>query len=125
MKITESVLSETVRGYIESVYFADANEDQGNSSSAILHESAIETIKSDCADFLEILNREGLLDEWVAAGMTFESLGIDFWLTRNGHGAGFWDRGLGSLGDRITVLVKPYGEQWTDWDKSTDTLYLV
>src|ERR1700723_1133113 len=23
--------------------------------------------------------------------------GHDFWLTRNGHGAGFWDRGLGEL----------------------------
>lgn len=24
--------------------------------------------------------------------------GHDFWLTRNGHGAGFWDRGLGDIG---------------------------
>ena len=38
-----------------------------------------------------------------------EALGHDFWLTRNGHGAGFWDRGLGELGDRLTGLAKPYG----------------
>ena len=28
--------------------------------------------------------------------------GHDYWLTRNGHGAGFWDRGLGEIGDVLT-----------------------
>jgi len=32
--------------------------------------------------------------------------GHDFWLTRNGHGAGFWDRGLGEHGE---VLSKACG----------------
>lgn len=32
-------------------------------------------------------------------------IGHDLALTRNGHGAGFWDRGLGSLGDELTALV--------------------
>lgn len=36
--------------------------------------------------------------------------GHDFWLTRNGHGAGFWDRGLGGLGDQLTEACRPYGE---------------
>lgn len=34
--------------------------------------------------------------------------GHDFWLTRNGHGAGFWDRGLGALGERLTKAAKVY-----------------
>ena len=38
-----------------------------------------------------------------------EQIGHDFCLTRNGHGAGFWDRGLGELGDRLTAACKPYG----------------
>lgn len=38
-------------------------------------------------------------------------VGHDFCLTRNGHGAGFWDRGLGELGDRLTRASKPYGTQ--------------
>jgi hypothetical protein len=38
------------------------------------------------------------------------SAGHDFWLTRNGHGAGFWDRGLGTVGDRLSKASKPYGE---------------
>jgi hypothetical protein len=35
--------------------------------------------------------------------------GHDFWLTRNRHGAGFWDRGYGQLGDDLTVLCDTYG----------------
>jgi hypothetical protein len=44
--------------------------------------------------------------------MDAEQFGHDFWLTRNGEGAGFWDRDLGELGDWLTALVKPYGESY-------------
>lgn len=40
---------------------------------------------------------------------SLEQLGHDFWLTRNGHGAGFWDRGLGQLGERLTKHAKWFG----------------
>lgn len=43
-------------------------------------------------------------------GLSDSQIGHDFWLTRNGHGAGFWDRGLGQRGDRLTKATKPYGE---------------
>jgi hypothetical protein len=33
----------------------------------------------------------------------------DFWLTRNRHGAGFWDRGLGEIGRRLTDAAHAYG----------------
>jgi hypothetical protein len=36
--------------------------------------------------------------------------GHDFLLTRNGHGAGFWDRGLGDMGEKLTAAAKAYGE---------------
>lgn len=42
-------------------------------------------------------------------GMDYSQIGHDFILTRNGHGAGFWDRGLGARGDRLTAACKPYG----------------
>ena len=38
-------------------------------------------------------------------------LGHDLWLTRNRHGAGFWDRGLGELGDQLTATAHQMGEQ--------------
>lgn len=36
--------------------------------------------------------------------------GHDFWLTRCGHGAGFWDRGLGEVGDKLTNAAQVFGE---------------
>ena|SRR5688572_13245568 len=43
-------------------------------------------------------------------GISPDMIGHDFWLTRNGHGAGFWDRGLGERGDWLTSMAKPFGE---------------
>ena len=43
-------------------------------------------------------------------GMDYSQIGHDFWLTRNGHGAGFWDRGLGEVGEWLTAMAKPSGE---------------
>jgi len=39
--------------------------------------------------------------------------GHDFWLSRNGHGTGFWDRQAleeGGLGDKLHAAAKAYGE---------------
>lgn len=40
---------------------------------------------------------------------TPEQFGHDFWLTRNGYGAGFWDRGIGKVGDELTKWAKAEG----------------
>lgn len=45
--------------------------------------------REDVAAFLDLLAREGI--EW-KENWSPEQLGHDFWLTRNGHGAGFFDR---------------------------------
>jgi hypothetical protein len=45
-----------------------------------------------------------------APRMAHETFGHDLLLTRSGHGAGFWDRGLGELGDRLTEAAKVYGD---------------
>jgi hypothetical protein len=43
-----------------------------------------------------------------ASGLSDESAGHDFWLDSAGHGAGFWDRGLGEVGQRLSKASKPY-----------------
>jgi hypothetical protein len=59
---------------------------------------------ADCAAFLTLVESEMIpLDDWSA-----EQVGHDFWLTRNGHGAGFWDRGLPE-GDALTKAAKSFG----------------
>lgn len=37
--------------------------------------------------------------------------GNDYWYTRNGHGTGFWDRGLGKLGDKLAAAAR-YSERY-------------
>lgn len=44
------------------------------------------------------------------SGIEPKQLGHDLWLTRNRHGAGFWDRGLGEIGDKLTELARSYGD---------------
>lgn len=74
-----------------------------------LHPETLDAMREDCTNFLNA-NREDL------AGMDPGQAGHDFWLTRHHHGAGFWDRGLGDLGDRLTKAAHPYGDfsLWVD-----------
>ena len=53
-----------------------------------------------CAEFREA-NAE-LLEKAEELGRTETDCAHDFWLTRNGHGVGFWDRDLGEVGDKLT-----------------------
>lgn len=74
----------------------------------------------DCEAFLDTPTTELVRDAIkVRPGFyDFAQAGHDFALTRNGHGAGFWDRGLGDVGDQLTALAKPYGE--CTWMADTD-----
>lgn len=42
-------------------------------------------------------------------GSVMAHAGHDLWLSRNGHGTGFWDRSLGELGDRLTEAAHAMG----------------
>lgn len=60
-----------------------------------IHGDTHEAMDKDCASFVD--------EYWVyLEDLDPEQCGHDFWLTRNGHGAGFWDRGLGEVGDRLS-----------------------
>ena len=48
------------------------------------------------------------LDALPMLGTEYERAGSDFHLTRNGHGAGFWDGDWPEHGDKLTELSKPY-----------------
>lgn len=64
--------------------------------------AAIEAARADCAAFQQA-NADDLREYQAATGY---SGGVDLWLTRNRHGAGFWDRGLGALGKRLTDAAR-------------------
>lgn len=69
--------------------------------------ASLATAVEDCARF----QRENRAD-LDAAPADDHRHGVDFWLTRNGHGAGFWDRGYGSVGERLTEAAHAYGEKY-------------
>lgn len=54
-----------------------------------------------------VLKNQGLIK---ASGLQDTQVGHDFWLTRNGHGAGFWDRDLGEIGEQLTKACKEFPE---------------
>lgn len=80
----------------------DSNYDEGD-----LSQEAYKQMAADCDAFYEAaLTVAEKLD---ASLPDTARMGHDFWLTRNEHGAGFWDRGLGKLGDELTKLARDFG----------------
>jgi hypothetical protein len=50
-------------------------------------------------------------------GLDLSQCGHDFWLTRNRHGTGFWDRGYEeSIANKLTELSKKAGEYYVYGD---------
>lgn len=88
-------LKRMLDGYIECADWADCNVDcetHGHEWSAELRER----MEADCKAFIAAINAKlpAFLDDLadLAPDYSDERLGHDFWLTRNGHGAGYWDR---------------------------------
>jgi hypothetical protein len=74
-------------------------------------DTAVDEAEQTLRDF-EIANAADI----AVTGMSASQLGYDLWLTRNGHGAGFWDRGYGDPGKRLTDAANALGEcnVWID-----------
>lgn len=107
---TDATIDATTAAYIECALWSDTGDDgeplDATYSACDLAPETCETMRATCASFLHAA--------WDAdldlSPIEPEQIGHDFWLTRNGHGTGFWDRDLGELGDRLTELCRPYGE---------------
>lgn len=124
---------EFTRAFIEcALWLADPTPSSGEYSApeediaAIYPDSMREMIK-DCADFQEA--HAALLAEAYGQkhrnGRDYDeaSAGHDFFLTRVGHGAGFWDRGLGDLGDKLTEASKVFGGEGLYCEQGDETDY--
>ena len=99
-------------GYLECMAFTDVTCDAPDMEAADgFSPDLLASAKEDCDKF-EIDNADALTEYYEARPDKHEGYaGHDFWLTRNGHGTGFWDRGLpGDLGDRLTAATKLFRE---------------
>lgn len=74
-------------------------------------DKAEKKMKEDLDNFVEYCetNYAETLLKYAEMGGTPEQFAHDFWLTRNGHGAGFWDRRLGEVGEILTKAAKTFG----------------
>lgn len=101
------------RAYIEAALWS-STDDTGeplDSGNAELSESAKERMVADCAKFQgDYVAKLNALD-YCSGDFPETQVAHDFWLTRNRHGAGFWDGDYPKeIGDVLTELAHSYGE---------------
>lgn len=92
-----------LRAYLDAILFT---EKENLKAATEFSEKALEQAAKDCEQF-QSENRNDL------ANIPDDSAGHDFWLTRNRHGAGFWDRDyLEPIARRLTAASHKFGEIW-------------
>jgi hypothetical protein len=91
--------------YLEAIAFTDCGPDDPERSDATWSEAIFTHADEAVLLYLRRLP-DGVLNEVSQAvddgHYSWDQFGHDLWFTRNGHGVGFWDRGLGQLGDTLT-----------------------
>lgn len=112
-----SPLEEMLQSYVAAALWSstckedeDDEDDQGDTPMDSLyneddiHPDTLELMKKDCEKFLN--DNEDDIDG------RYSDAGHDFWLTRNGHGVGFWEKPdwPEEEGERLTEAAKSFGE---------------
>lgn len=87
-----------LQSYLDAVLFTETNDEDepldGLFTPSDIEAGSLAEAEKDCRDFLaKGLNGKALADFLEPDEMA--QAGHDFWLTRNGHGAGFWGRPVG------------------------------
>lgn len=121
--ITEGLDVDSITtGFIECLCWAESGDTEStlgdNAGPELLADGQYDKARDLVVDFLAYCSGEGIelgtLDE--------EQIGHDLWLTMHGHGAGFWDRGLGKLGDDLTKAAKTFSMEC--WLGDDELIYL-
>lgn len=117
-------INEFLRAYAECALWLDLDDSDESGGEPLVANFGFEDIASetwakmhaDCIAFREyaapLLAEAEVHPAYSQSGGEWSPLqraGHDYWLTRNGHGTGFWDRGLGELGDKLTEASKLFG----------------
>jgi hypothetical protein len=84
-----------------ALWSSNTDEDESLMSHTVSKEAQTQ-MEADCKAFLE--KNEALIGDRVG------DAGHDFWLTRNGHGAGFWDGDWPEHGEELTEASKAFKE---------------
>jgi hypothetical protein len=120
-QIKENVnIDEIVDSYLETALWSEEeNPDMKDTNFSIYdfdEESRIEATK----DIKEFINKAGNLIK----GLDERTIGHNFWLNRNGHGAGFWDLKLGKRGDILSDLASSFGNKYVFPNSEGNTVHI-
>lgn len=115
LKLSE--LDEFTYGYVEAMFFtetSDSSDEYASATAADISDDGLNDIISECSKFQD--ENENLLQKAYSSGRyDAEQAGRDFWYTRNGHGTGYWDRGLESItADALSESARGFGEAFID-----------
>lgn len=99
------------RAYLECALWSSTDDDgtplDDSCGPDAIAPDALARMVEDCRRFRES-HRDLYADGW-----SDEQAGHDFWLTRNGHGAGFWDRyddcPQAEAGERLSDAARHWG----------------
>jgi hypothetical protein len=109
-KVTSTDIETMLNSYLETAIWSSSGTDDQpldrTFSPGDFESSHVDIARKDCARFAGLAVAIGL------GGLTWEEIGHNFWLTRNHHGAGFWDRGLGEIGKELTKSAHTFGESY-------------
>ncbi len=107
----EGALDEFFGAYIEAALWSstdDSDVDGGNldDNYGPMH------IDDETYRAMERDARKFLMENWRDLDGRFSDGGYDFWMTRNGHGVGFWETPdwPEAPGERLTASSKAFGE---------------
>lgn len=110
-EISDEDMREAIDNYLQAALFT-ASDEHGNAlddgSAMSWSEETQRTAADDVIEFI-LENIDDVREFLDIGNMTWAQVGIDFSLTRNHHGAGFWDRGAGAVGGRLTEAAHAWG----------------
>lgn len=114
LKISGLSIDRFTQAYIEAALWSETDGDGTpldiNYSPTDLSYDALQRMIADCRKF-QLANEDEDATYDHPECSDEEMAGHDFWLTRNGHGAGFWDGDLPeATGKRLTASAKSFGE---------------
>lgn len=117
-------VQEFIEGYIACILWSSTDESdasggvplENNYTAADFAPEAMDRIEADCRSFLHAAGPWLTADRYKGQklGSLESHAGHDFWLTRVGHGSGFWDgdwegESSGSMDGPLTKAAKAFG----------------
>ena len=114
-EMRRAALRQFALAYIECALWADGDPEDGETRTCDPYPPASDSCNRTLwlqAGRFYLANEETLVRACID-GYDMAHAGHDFWLTRNGHGAGFWDGDCAQpFGNALTVASHEAGERW-------------